>query len=144
MRHLGFTGSRHRVTLTQEQALAKLLKRLREKERNFLWMHNGDCITADNIAASLWEQLGGKVCLHPPSNDIYRAFFNKAQLVCMPKGYIARDHDIVESSELLIATPQSYQEEIRSGTWATIRHAKIIRRRVKIIYPDGEIKTIAP
>lgn len=38
-------------------------------------------------------------------------------------GYLKRDDAMVKGADLLIAFPNSMREELRSGTWATIRRA---------------------
>jgi hypothetical protein len=58
------------------------------------------------------------------------------------KEYLDRNHDIVDSSDLLIAVSESTVEVLRSGTWATIRYAKKLRKPIKIIYPDGKVELV--
>jgi hypothetical protein len=58
--------------------------------------------------------------------------------------YIARNHDIVDASAVLVATPRDWYEEQRSGTWATIRYARAQRKAVIIVWPDGRAETILP
>jgi len=59
----------------------------------------------------------------------------------MPEAdYLARNHFIVAYSEELVAAPKSNKEELRSGTWATIRYARKRKRMVTIIYPDGSLE----
>ena len=50
---------------------------------------------------------------------------------------LVRNHKIVGAVHLLIATPKTDKEELRSGTWATIRYAKKVRLSTCIVYPDG-------
>jgi predicted Rossmann fold nucleotide-binding protein DprA/Smf involved in DNA uptake len=54
-----------------------------------------------------------------------------------PRSFLERNHDIVDASEVLVAIPKETEEVLRSGTWATIRYAHKLRRRVMIIYPNG-------
>lgn len=136
-KHLGFTGSKDRITDKQVSALTALLKTLRDK--GFLWMHNGDCITSDATAGRVWQKLKGKLYLHPPIKGTYRAHLT-AEITCEPRDYLTRDRHIAESSHTMIATPQTSYEETRSGTWTTVRYARKLRRRIYIIFPDGTIK----
>lgn len=39
-------------------------------------------------------------------------------------GYMARNDRLVEHSDVLLAFPRSWREELRSGTWATVRRAR--------------------
>ena len=52
-----------------------------------------------------------------------------------------RNHDIVERCDLLIATPHTVEEQLRSGTWATIRYARKVHRPHYIIRPCGQLVT---
>jgi hypothetical protein len=45
--------------------------------------------------------------------------------------------DIVVESELLIATPKEVKEQLRSGTWATVRRARKVGIPIILITPDG-------
>lgn len=47
------------------------------------------------------------------------------------------NRDIVAETDELIATPKGFQEERRSGTWATVRYALKARKPVTVIWPDG-------
>lgn len=135
-RHLAFTGTKDGITKAQQLELHRQLCRFRDD--GFLWMHNGDCVGADYEAANIWYGYNGYVQLHPPIKEGYRANFSKARVVCETRDYLVRDKHMVECSELLIATPKGFAEEMRgSGTWATIRYARKLRLRRLIIYPNG-------
>jgi hypothetical protein len=56
-----------------------------------------------------------------------------------PKPYLVRNHDMVDQSEFLIGTPGEEQEVLRSGTWATIRYARKLKRPILIILPKGKL-----
>ena len=124
--NVGFTG-------TQEGLNEKQLKQLRwqleeilredvdRRPENFKF-HHGDCIGADKQFHDMVKELGGYVVLHPPTNSSKRAFC-KADEERPPKPYISRNHEIVDECPWMIAGPKG-PEEVRSGTWATIRYAK--------------------
>lgn len=59
-----------------------------------------------------------------------------------PRPYLDRNHDIVDATDVLIAVPNSVKEELRSGTWATIRYAKRTKQPLMVIPPDGHILTL--
>ena len=44
----------------------------------------------------------------------------------------------MDNSDILIATPKEKEEQLRSGTWATIRYAKKTKKIVFLVYPDGK------
>lgn len=134
---VGFTGT--------QAGCAKPLQfdRLREelwwqRKSGAEWLHMGDCVGSDNTAALLWEWMDGKVHVHPPTVRTKRAFF-VAEKFETPMPYLARNREIVAICTILIATPGGFEEELRSGTWATIRHARKLGRELLIIWPDGSI-----
>jgi len=78
-----------------------------------------------------------KIIIHPPNNDFLRAFY-KSEFIFEPKEYLKRNKDIVKSTDMLIAFPFTQFEVIRSGTWQTIRYARKLKKKILIIYPNGE------
>jgi hypothetical protein len=131
-KHLGFTGTRHKLPKPQVKELKRVLKKLRKK---YVYLHHGDCVGADAMAHSIAVQLKYKVILHPPSNPKHRAFTDTAcYKVHEPKTYLERNHDIVNSTNRLVACPHGKKEENRSGTWYTVRYARMVRRPISIVY----------
>lgn len=151
---IGFTGtSRCSLAIPQRLALRRTL--VEKADTSFAVMlvascllkpqnelHLGDAIHADR---ECWE-IGNRLEIldiklyrligHPPSNPRKRAF-------CLydeerdPKPYHERDYDIIAESSEILACPRWHKEELRSGTWTTIRHALLADRPVLIIWPDG-------
>lgn len=134
MNHVGFTGTQHGMTAEQERSLRALLRELGGV------LHHGDCIGSDKQAAGIAREQGRRVVGHPPEDSSKRAFFPSDE-TREPKPFLVRDHDIVDETEALVATPRTAQEQVRSGTWATIRYARKMKRRIYIIQPDGTLKT---
>lgn len=140
---LGFTGTQEGMTQAQRWVVEGFID-------STLWseMHNGDCVGADLEAACVaWRRkIGGPlpIVLHPPLNPQKRANIdlqkpNACSRICSPRDYLDRNRDIVDESEVLLATPKSTVEEIRSGTWYTIRYARKLRRPICIVFPDGSL-----
>lgn len=131
---LGFTGTQKGMSPQQMQMIREYLTAHEVSE-----IHHGDCIGADASMHDLATEFDIPVVIHPPSNDSKRAFC-KGDKTLAPKPYLKRNYDIVNASEVLIATPGTYAEQLRSGTWATIRCA--VRKRIvlRIVFPDGSIK----
>lgn len=127
--HLGVTGTQSQITSAQAKAAADVFRGLRAGGAE--WMHNGDCVGADARAGAFWKTIGGKVHLHPPSNDAKRAYLF-AHASSQPKPYLERNTDIVAASDALVALPKTQDEELRSGTWSTIRRAR--KKRIPIIF----------
>ena len=135
---VGFTGTKQGMRPEQSQAVYVLLSKLYSKHSKF---HHGDCIGADIQAASMADCFGYFVVCHPPVKRKYRGWFQNNDAIMAEYDYVVRDHSIVDSSEVLIATPHTSYEIIRSGTWTTIRYARGLNRPIYIVKPDGTIKT---
>jgi hypothetical protein len=133
---IGFTGTRKGMTREQLDVVEFILRRNQGPSDEF---HHGDCLGADAEADKIAHSVGIPVIIHPPTEKKERAFCQLAQQVLRPKPYIQRNHDIVDAVEMLIATPRQFDEVARSGTWATIRYARLLRRDIAIIQPDGTI-----
>ncbi len=131
---IGFTGTQRGMSEAQrisfEAGLRLMFEGLSDE------FHHGDCIGADAQAHTIAEKIGFIMVLHPPIDPKKQAHC-EGDFSRKPKPYIERNHDIVDETELLIATPGEPTEQLRSGTWATIRYARKLRRRLVIIGPEG-------
>jgi hypothetical protein len=136
MSGIGFTGTRGTVTGEQVVTLKKLLAGAPSQLRV---LHHGDAVGADELAALLATDLGFRIICHPPDNPRYRAFTASDELWPV-KPYLERNRDIVNESTQVIACPKEYTEQLRSGTWATIRYARQVRKPLTIIWPDGTFR----
>jgi len=132
---IGFTGTRHGITPTQHSRLAAFLQSSAPIEE----AHHGSCVGADedfhNIIVS--NHPGTLIYIHPPSNRAYRADLT-GDYMHPPLAYIARNHNIVDATDLLVVCPSDV-ESLRSGTWATVRYARGVKRPHILIWPDGNI-----
>ena len=139
---IGFAGTQHGMTFRQYESFAKLMDILSCLATEY---HHGDCKGSDDEFhhwVLLYDNRPNiKIVIHPPENSYKRAFctFSGNLEVRPEKPYLERNHDIVDETDLMIATPREYAETIRSGTWATIRYCRKQKKTIYIIYPDGEI-----
>ena len=90
-------------------------------------LHHGDCIGVDEMCNSVAQRQGIKTTAHPPSNPKKRAFCKSDDILEL-KPYLERNHDIVDSCDILLVIPHTNVEVLRSGTWATKRYAEKINR----------------
>jgi hypothetical protein len=142
---VGFTGTQEGMTDEQKVFFKSLMREYQPTE-----FHHGDCIGSDTEAHDIvWdlitlEGMNCKIVVHPPEDESKRAFAGDQEIavvVLPPKPYINRNHDIVNATDILVATPRQFTEVVRSGTWATIRYARKSRGgKVMIVRPDGVIK----
>jgi len=146
---LGFTGTQIGMTPRQADAFRQFIE-----SKGVTEFHHGDCIGADAQAHSIARVRHIPVIVHPPSDPKKRAYVEFGALsiiacgsdpfsmyVRPEKPYIERNHDIVDETDELVATPKSVYEELRSGTWATIRYAQKLGKPVTLIMPDGTVMT---
>lgn len=142
---IGFTGTREGMSEAQRRTVYDLLLRLPVTEA-----HHGDCVGADAQFHDVL--LGGfglsnvPIILHPPDVPTLRAFSLCVNEVRAPKPFLDRNRDIVDECDLLIAAPRHDAEEMRSGTWATVRYARQTGKPIRIVYADGEVEAedVAP
>lgn len=126
---VGFTGTQIGMSGKQISEFRRQLDVLDPIE-----FHHGDCVGADEEAHNIVTDYGIRVVIHPPDISSKRAFCKGVGVrVLGKKGYIARNHDIVDACDVLIAAPKHDVEELRSGTWATIRYARKLGKRVVIL-----------
>lgn len=135
---IGFTGTQEGMTLAQKTRFSAVIRGLRPTE-----FHHGDCVGADAEAHDLAVGVAKKIVIHPPDSDAKRAFC-PSKTVRSPRPYLERNQDIVNETHMLIAAPKANSEQLRSGTWATVRYARKIGRRVIIIWPNGDLKEDTP
>jgi len=131
---LGFTGTQVGMTNEQKDSLRNLLNEL-----NVCEAHHGDCVGADAEFHDIVEKLNIPIYIHPPIINHKRAYKN-AEFIFAPTDYMERNWDIVNSCDMLIATPKDYTEKQRSGTWSTVRKARKKSRLIYIILPNGKIR----
>jgi len=131
---VGFTGTQRGMSEFQRISFEAGLRFMFEPDSEF---HHGDCIGADEQAQSIAMRLGFIIHIYPPIDPKKRAFCNGPHIM-VPKPYLERNHDIVDATDILIATPGEAIEQLRSGTWATIRYARKKNRKLLIIGPAGE------
>jgi hypothetical protein len=135
---IGFTGTREGMSSTQKEEvfayLGHIMFDFKPKIQGQHVFHHGDCIGADDEAARLAHNLGFIVVSHPSDLIKLRAY-SPSHFICDPKPPLKRNEDIVLVSEVMLACPKTATEDIRSGTWTTIRFAKKFAPSLRVINP---------
>ena len=129
---VGFTGTRDGMTEAQRKSVRALVKWLQPAEA-----HHGECKGADFEFYEICRK--EDVCMivaHPPLNEKHRVL-TESNIHRDPRPYLARNHKLVNDSECLIAAPSTEDEQLRSGTWATVRYARARGRKIYLVNPDG-------
>ena len=140
--NIGFTGTQVGMTPMQFLRVAQFIAKNQIDSA-----HSGDCIGADKefhelilLANNNKDFPTIRTVGHIPDDDSKRAFC-KYDYTRPAQPYIERNHSIVNCCDYLIATPKEKKEKLRSGTWATVRYAKKIKRAGMIVFPDGSIES---
>lgn len=131
---IGFTGNRHGMSPDQKKQTMLILDRY-----NHIVVSHGDCIGSDTDFHNLCldyrnKHPNKKIDIHifPPDITTLRAF-NQGDVIMEPKPYLQRNLDIIKNSFELIACPiDKNKEELRSGTWSTIRQARKLNLKTNI------------
>lgn len=135
---VGFTGTRRGMTHQQEIVVRRILTAIQPSE-----FHHGDCVGADSQAHGIARELRIGIFIHPPVDKHLRAFCRDATM--FPElPYLERNRLIVDLSEMIIATPRSSKPERRSGTWATIRYAKVKLASVMVWTNYAPVTVVSP
>lgn len=132
--NVGFTGTQSGMTAYQKVGVLKLLHGYFQEQPEPRF-HHGDCIGADEEAAELARKVGFYIVGWPCTITAKRAHF-PSDASHIPSEPLVRNRAIVLISGVLIATPRTMAEELRSGTWATIRFARKMHRKIEIVWPD--------
>lgn len=128
--------------MTNKQKVSFLSQWLFLKDSSDPWIefHQGQCVGADYDALMLVKSQGyAWTVSHPPDvrTNIHRV---ECHARWPTKYYIERNHEIVDATDLLIVAPETMEETLRSGTWATYRYAKKVGKPIFVIFPDGSLK----
>jgi hypothetical protein len=133
---LGFSGTAKGMTDRQYAAVETFVVGARSQEGEGLEeAHHGDCVGADLEFHGIVMFRAQMIYVHPPSDPKARAWTSNA-IILPPKPYLARNKDIVDSTDVLLAAPEGEERSYpRSGTWATVRYAKARGKLVLVVYP---------
>jgi hypothetical protein len=131
---VGFTGTRFGATEAQLVRVSAFLA-----NRMPSAVHHGGCIGFDKQAHEIAIGLGIDVVLHPHLTDVDQATCLGTVQIMPRYGHLRRNRNIVDAVHAMVACPRGFEEELRSGTWATIRYARKIGRQLYVVYPDGRV-----
>lgn len=135
-RIIAFTGTRNGMTEVQrKQVLDKLL--------GAAILNNGLCVGADAECLEDFKfQSLGYVHGFPAIVDASKRRDDLRPLcdVVHNADYpLSRNRVMVDRAHELVAAPSGMTEELRSGTWATVRYARKVGKPVTICWPDGTV-----
>lgn len=129
---VGFTGTQKGLTVAQRRAIGLRFELDQPDE-----VHHGDCIGADAEVHDLAGLVHAHIVVHPPRDPKKRAFLVGAEMRdALP--YHDRNAAIVHECDVLFAAPGGTKEQIRSGTWSTMRRAVKAGVPVLAFWPNGQ------
>jgi hypothetical protein len=126
---IGFTGTKEGMSQHQKEQFVLKMYGLNPTE-----FRHGDCVGADAEAHDMMREFFPDVpiIVHPPRLEKHRAFM-KGDVILKVDDYLPRDRTIVDSVEFMIATPKTDKEQLRSGTWTTIRYTRKMGKSLIIL-----------
>lgn len=135
---VGFTGTRDGLTARQAENLRDLIEWLKPTE-----VHHGGCVGADHdFHEIVLARTDAHIYVHPGLvADRWRMKYTpSARVTIFPaKPPLVRNRAIMDCGmDASIGCPGGMVEELRSGTWSTIRYVrKADDGRLVILFPDG-------
>lgn len=136
---LGFTGTQLGMTNMQAQTVFdEMMLYGQEPDEAITEAHHGMCVGADREFHELLDYLPKSIVVHghPPLNTSKMAKGLICDVMHLPLEYLARNRAIVDAANVLFAAPKG-EEELRSGTWSTVRYARRKGLHIRIVMPDG-------
>ena len=132
---VGFTGTQNDLSVAQFDLLLLVMQELEDMTE----AHHGDCVGADATFSAMVDEIYPNtiVHLHPPTVSSKRANCRYDEIE-EAYSYLTRNKHIVDATDLLIACPKTNEEELRSGTWATVRYARKVGKPVVILWNNGK------
>jgi predicted Rossmann fold nucleotide-binding protein DprA/Smf involved in DNA uptake len=146
---IGFTGTRFGLTPAQGAALADVVLRpaCYYAERHL----NGGCRGADREMFAYLLGLDGVIEVLPGSveqaawaEEQRASLLGRRYIIHEVEPYLARDLKIALRCNRLIACPGTATEQLRSGTWATVRYARKAGKPITLVLPDGQVVEETP
>ena len=153
---LGFSGTRKGMTPAQRAALPSVLAALPER------VLHGGAVGSDTefdewIAPIIANSQTAFIEIYPATDErrvywgnhdrgfpgcrgiIVKAVACSDHFESRPWPPLERNRIIAERCDALLACPSEPTEQLRSGTWATVRYARKAGKPVTFVMPSGEV-----
>jgi hypothetical protein len=130
---VGVTGTREGANEQQLKKVAEFMLSLGPGHE----LHHGDCKGVDVEVAAIARYLGWRIVCHPPKSSEQQGFYGGDE-IREARGYLQRDRQIVDETELLLVVPLQDEWQKKGGTWYTHDYAVKKSKPVKIFYPNRE------
>lgn len=131
-----FTGTRSGMTPQQKQLLRDWLDR---HKSSISFAAHGCCTGSDIEFHKMVREVCGSgvyIAIYPSTSKTRAPIPEDANFVAKPADPLVRNKDIVRAGhDVLVATPKTLYEVLRSGTWAAIRFARKMKVPIVILPP---------
>ncbi len=117
---IGITGTRKGGSKHQLFLLRVILIHVDSTKSS---LHHGDCIGFDTEAHEAARGWHVPITIHPPLIPFNRAWCRGAIKVMDEEVYGVRNRAIVDACDILVAAPLRDKQQVKSGTWMTMRYA---------------------
>lgn len=144
MSSIAVTGTRHGMTIDQWARFGDVLGQIIDFDKSYEF-HDGDCVGADSQAHTTvrgLKRMGLNVTMHGhpcrgQGLEKFRAH-NEYDVEHAELPPIVRNRIMVDAADVVIAAPNGFSEVAKgSGTWATVRYARLNKKHLVIVWPDG-------
>lgn len=142
---LGFTGTRRGCTEAQAARLAAWLTGFEPSgdSGELPTFRHGGCVGADrqfhSLVRDLWG-IGARLVVHPMLAAAEVCDWYDADELLEPRDNRTRNAALVRASTLMLACPggaEDAPDQLRSGTWQTVRLARAAGVPVVVFWPHG-------
>jgi hypothetical protein len=134
---MGFTGTQLGMSPYQRSAFKLLVGYIMQRPDTIWEFHHGDCVGSDEEAClevDVVSDMRMRIVAHPPTNPKKRAYARSDE-TREKKEYLERNKDIVLETDIIVATPSTVEQHVRSGTWSTVRYAYSWNKPVMLLLP---------
>lgn len=158
---LGFTGTRKGLTPAQRAQLPSVLvvqPLLKSSDGMFgidpIRTLHGGAAGADQefhdwlMEATPWMSVPPLIEIYPTEDRAQLWYSRDSRQVnwCVHPGSdpLTRNRIIATRCDALLACPAEATEQLRSGTWSTVRYARKASKPVTLLLPDGKVREERP
>lgn len=143
---IGFTGSRNGMTDEQKEQVSNTIDMLLKQTLKGSSAIDGRCVGSDADFNDIATEkglytigIGGYSAKNP--DDLSYRNDNVYNVYRTSMTHFARNREIVNASDVMIATPLSFNFDINGGTNYTIKFAQQVKKPIYVISPEGIVKT---
>lgn len=138
---VSFSGTRSGMTAAQKEAVLRLLQELLPDTARA-----GMCLGSDDDFVNLCHGLVPRpqIIGHPGvsakggPNDL-RSYNPHYDAILAERTHFARNRDLTDLGDVLIATPYQSERQSSGGTWYTVSQMEKRAKRTYVVKPDGSL-----